>query len=293
MSAVDPFTTYRDLIDRRLAELLPQTGRPSEAARHSLLAPGKRLRAILTLLAAEESGARLEDALAPACAIEMVHTASLIFDDLPAMDDAALRRGRETPHVKFGEGVAILAGIGLLNGAFGALATAPGIHPSKKVQMAEVLSDAIGWRGLVGGQDLDLAASHDSIEEIHHGKTGVLFLAAVEIGHAVGDPAPGARQPALTAFATALGLAYQAIDDLLDTHADASLSGKTPGRDGGKVTALSRAETVEEAMGRIRQHLRAAHDAVAVSGEQDASPLSRFVPYLEGYLQTALRGAIG
>ncbi|MEM9233958.1 MAG: polyprenyl synthetase family protein, partial [Pseudomonadota bacterium] len=202
-SASSPdFQLLRQRVETRLAELVPQGMGPAEAARHSLLAPGKRLRAILTMIAAAECGGDPFKALDVACAVEMIHTASLVFDDLPAMDDASLRRGITTPHVIYGVDVAILAGIGLLNGAFGAVARAETLSAAQKVEISDILSLSVGWSGLVGGQALDLSSGENGacIEDIHDGKTGVLFEAAT-LGGAASAGALDRMGPAFKDYA--------------------------------------------------------------------------------------------
>lgn len=255
---------FKEIVDRRLDELVPPGRGPSEAARHVLLAPGKRLRAILTMVATEEAGGDPDLSLDAACAIEMVHTASLIIDDLPAMDDAQMRRGRTTPHILFGADVAILAGIGLLNGAFGALADCATLTSEQKVAISSRLATAVGWQGLIGGQALDLASTHGqgALEEIHDGKTGVLFEAAV-ISGAI---AAGREKDLATAyrlFARSVGRAYQAFDDILDRVADESIAGKSTGRDAGKLTAVTaEAEEIDQALAGAARHLQAAKEAL-------------------------------
>lgn len=232
----------KDRVEKRLEQLLPAAGEPSLAARLSLLAPAKRLRAVLTVITAEQCGASEDCALDVACAIEMVHTASLIFDDLPAMDDADMRRGMPTPHKVYGDGVAILAGIGLLNGAFGVVAQAQSLSAAQRVEVVEVLSRAVGWSGLVQGQALDLRpAEGTDLDDIHYGKTGALFVAAVLAGAACAG-APLSARTALGGYGRALGLAYQAMDDVLDQVAAPQETGKCTGKDDGKLTAVSGGE---------------------------------------------------
>ena len=269
-------------VETRLGQLLPAGGEPSLAARHSLLAPAKRLRAVLTLLAARQcagAGWRDEDALDVACAVEMIHTASLIFDDLPAMDDAETRRGAPTPHTLYGEDVAILAGIGLLNGAFGVVAGAP-LAPSQRVEVVEVMSRAVGWTGLVQGQALDLKQGDAALDDIHYGKTGALFVAAALAGAACADAGVAARGP-LTVYGRELGLAYQALDDVLDVVASPEAAGKTTGRDDGMRTAADGSLAAGRA--KAAGHLEAAR--AAADRACDGSPLAALVAYIEGHFQ--------
>ncbi|MEM9422155.1 MAG: polyprenyl synthetase family protein [Pseudomonadota bacterium] len=262
-------------VDARLDMLVPITGEPSRAARHSLLAPGKRLRAVMTVLAAEQCGGSPEDALDTACAVEMIHTASLVFDDLPAMDDALLRRGMPTPHTVFGDDVAILAGIGLLNGAFGAVAQCASLNANQKTQIISVLSEAVGWHGLVLGQALDLQSDQadTTLEDIHYGKTGALFVAASLAGAVTAD-ANSSLNSLFVQYGRALGHAYQAFDDVLDHVADEEVAGKSTGRDIGKHTAAFSGAggslCVDTALSRARGHLEVAKSAFA-DGDEDIS----------------------
>src|SRR5687767_10089785 len=214
-----------------------------EAIRYSLLTPGKRLRPMLVMLAAEACGASAESALPAAAAVEMVHTYSLIHDDLPAMDNDDARRGRPTCHKKFGDGVAILAGDALLALAFEVMA--------REITSAEVavaccatLAQATGACALVGGQCDDIreelaSGSREILESIHNRKTGALFLASLRLGGLVA--AASAQQlAALDRFGANLGLAFQITDDLLDHHEGgrgAGAKGKGKGKgDRGKLT---------------------------------------------------------
>ena len=270
-------------IDARLDQLLPPGGEPSLAARHSLLAPGKRLRAVLTVLAARQCGGEgfRDDAVVDvACAVEMVHTASLVFDDLPAMDDADTRRGAPTPHTLYGDDVAILAGIGLLNGAFGVVAAAQHLGASQRVEVVEVLSRAVGWTGLVQGQADDLRGDA-GLDDIHYGKTGALFVAAALAGAACADAPVSARGPLVT-YGRELGFAYQALDDVVDQVASPEAAGKTVGRDEGKRTAaLGRAgdARLAEARDRAVRHLGAAKRAAGDACE--GRPLSLLAAHIE------------
>jgi geranylgeranyl diphosphate synthase type II len=209
-----------------------------EAVRYSLLGGGKRLRPILLLAACEAVGGPAERALPYGCALEMIHVYSLIHDDLPAMDDDALRRGLPTNHVVFGEGLAILAGDALLSEAFHLLASSAERDPQPRRAMRAVreIAAAAGARGMVAGQAADIAAEGAAadlatVEFIHVRKTGALILAAVRAGALVG----GARAPqlrALTRYGECLGLAFQIADDVLDAEAPTSVTGKVEGRDG-------------------------------------------------------------
>jgi geranylgeranyl diphosphate synthase type II len=212
-----------------------------EAIRYSLLAPCKRLRPTLVLFAAEACGATWEAALPAACAVEMVHTYSLIHDDLPAMDNDDLRRGRPTCHKAFCEAVAILAGDALLALAFEVLAQ--GIQPSDVAARAcAALAEAAGATALVGGQADDLALEHAmgdvaTLENIHRRKTGAMFLVSVRLGGYVAGAAE-IQQAALERYGRKIGLAFQIADDLLDVEGSEAALGKRVGKDSehGKLT---------------------------------------------------------
>lgn len=213
------------------------------ALRHAALGTGKRVRPVLTLAVAELLGDAGDEALDLACAVELVHAASLVLDDLPSMDDAELRRGRPTTHRAFGEDVAILAAFALLTRAFQLVADAGQRLALKRYtseDMVHHLADAVGTQGLVGGQALDLSSDPatvdlERLEYIHSHKTGALFLAAAELGAMAAD----ARRKDLEAvarYAKNLGLAFQIEDDLLDALASREATGKDVRQDAGKVT---------------------------------------------------------
>lgn len=215
-----------------------EAARLAEAMRYSLEAGGKRVRPVLCLLAAEAVGGSAEAALPGALALEYVHTYSLIHDDLPAMDDDDLRRGRPTNHKVFGEGHAILAGDGLLTEAFRVLAAGPG-DPATLLEATVLLAEAAGWRGMVGGQALDLEGEKldhydlDHLRLIHRLKTGALLRASLEMGAVLGG-ASAADRDALKAYGEAIGLAFQIQDDILDATATDADLGKRAGKDAGR-----------------------------------------------------------
>jgi geranylgeranyl diphosphate synthase type II len=232
----------RSLVNRALAAYLPAVRGPAfrvvQAMHYSLFAGGKRLRPILCLAAAEAVGGSPEEALPLACALEMIHTYSLIHDDLPSMDDDDLRRGQPTCHKQFDEATAILAGDGLLTEAFYTLAAAAPRFQGREAMLLEIqelLSEAAGYRGMVGGQMLDLMAEGRRItlkelETVHRLKTGALLIAATRAGALAG----GGSRPqvaALTAYGERFGLAFQITDDLLDVEGEAAEMGKAPGMD--------------------------------------------------------------
>ena len=218
----------------------------SQAMRYSVFAGGKRLRPVLTLAAAEAiDPAVVELALPAACASEMIHTYSLIHDDLPAMDDDTLRRGRPTLHVVFGEGIAILAGDGLHAEAFTLLAGEPARDDremlARKTRVLQVVGIAAGPAGMVGGQAIDLQAAGqapghgitldaDGLRAMHARKTGALIRAAAVSG-ALMAGAGNDVVSAIDAYATEIGLAFQIVDDILDVEGDAASLGKSAGKD--------------------------------------------------------------
>ncbi len=217
--------------------------RLADAIRYSLLAPGKRLRPALVLMACEAVGGQRSDALPAAVAVEMVHAYSLVHDDLPAMDDDDLRRGRPTTHVQFDEATAILAGDSLLAMAFAHLGEAIA-DPVAAHRCLRVLGQAAGPQGLVGGQSDDLAAesggvpaSLQQVEAIHRRKTGALFSASIRMGGILGG-ADLATLGLLEQYAAPFGLAFQVVDDCLDHTATAQQMGKRTGKDAarGKLT---------------------------------------------------------
>jgi len=204
-------------LERRFAAPAEDPGRLMEAVRYSLLGPGKRLRGCIVTWACEAVGGALDDALAAACAIECLHTYTLVHDDLPAMDDDHERRGRPTSHVVFGEALAILAGDALLTEAFGLLAEVR--DPEAAVFCVRALAAAGGVRGVILGQVRDLALagteSLADLERVHAEKTGALFAAAAQLGGACGG-ADGATLSALYDYGRLLGIAFQHADDLDD-----------------------------------------------------------------------------
>ena len=260
-------------VDRRLAELIPspgaEPGRLGEAAHYALLAPGKRFRPLLTLLSAEAFGAPVGKALDVACAMEMVHAASLVLDDLPSMDDARLRRGRPTTHRVYGEADAILASVGLLTRAFGVIAASEGLPAEHRSVLVASLADAVGFSGLVAGQALDLAERNTprtvaELDALNHRKTGVLMMAAAEAGALIGGADPAARRE-LGEFARRIGLAFQIRDDLIDVEGGGDHIGKDVGKDAGMTTVVS-ALGPRAALKAIETHLEAADAALARAG---------------------------
>jgi geranylgeranyl pyrophosphate synthase len=236
------FGGYQARVDQVLQRLVvAERGAIDRSMAYTLFAPSKRVRPVLTQLSAELCGGTATHALAAAAAMELVHTSSLILDDLPAMDNAALRRGRPANHVEFGEAIAILAAFGLLNLAFGTLAR--GYEPSLSARLSALLDEAVGNDGLIAGQASDLLATEQEIgfellERIHRGKTGALFNASAVAG-AMTAGADAESVAALSAFAKNLGLAFQIIDDLLDVEGGPVLTGKAIRKDARKTTFVS------------------------------------------------------
>ncbi|GGM06999.1 polyprenyl synthetase family protein [Pseudomonas asuensis] len=260
--------TERARINTRLEELLPPVeGNDLVAAamREGALAPGKRIRPLLMLLASRDL-----DAFSPAiidlgCAVEMVHAASLFLDDMPCMDNATLRRGRPTIHVQFGEDIAVLGAVALLSHAFCVVASTSGVAPVLRNQMVCMLTSAVGSQGLVRGQYRDLrdgakSRSAEAISDTNHLKTGLLFTAALDMTTLAVSAKPSVRE-GMHRFAIELGLAFQLLDDLQDEHG----LGKDAHQDDGKSTliALLGRESVQA---QFENHLGAARNALAGMG---------------------------
>jgi len=255
----------------------------AEAIRYTLLAPGKRLRPQLVLMAAQACGGSVQEALPAACAVEMVHTYSLVHDDLPAMDDDDLRRGQPTCHKLYGEDVAILVGDALLARAFEILLAE--IQPAERaVRCAGVLGNAAGATGLVGGQADDLAndfsnCTVEQLESIHQRKTGALFVASLEMGGIIAG-ANDTQRGALKAYGSHLGLAFQITDDLLDVTGNPKDVGKRLDKDAnhGKLT-FPELLGVENSRCRAAESIDQARASLAPLGEAgaDLHHLANFV----------------
>ncbi len=298
-----PFQAFADAccreVDAALDDWLPRPpdtpSRLSEAMRYSLLGGGKRLRPVLTLAAADAAGHGHPDArglaLPAACALEMIHTYSLVHDDLPAMDDDTLRRGRPTSHVVFGDALAILAGDALLTEAFALLARAPAADSpallDRKLRVIALVAQAAGACGMVGGQVLDLQAeqqqarpvspesAHElvALEDVHARKTGALIRAATGAG-AIMAGADADTCRAIDDYARELGLCFQIVDDILDVDGSAAELGKSAGKDAasGKLTypALYGVERSRQLADACAARARAALDAADLSGHLPA-----------------------
>jgi geranylgeranyl diphosphate synthase, type II len=233
--------TQRRVVDAALRRHLPPVGSVPATVRramlYSLFPGGKRLRPILAIAACRALGGRVGDVLPCASAIEMIHTYSLIHDDLPALDDDDLRRGRATSHRVFGEAMAILAGDALLTHAFEVAAGQPrGPRlAARKVRAVGLLARAAGVTGMIGGQVMDLEAegrrySFRTLTRIHRGKTGALISASAQIGGVMAGASPP-RLRALKRYGDAIGLAFQIVDDILDLEGSSERLGKTAGKD--------------------------------------------------------------
>jgi len=245
----------RSLVDEALERHLPRSpdcpALLAEAMRYSLFAGGKRLRPLLTLAAADAVRANrpeseaIADALPAACAVELIHTYSLIHDDLPAMDNDTLRRGRPTLHVVYGDGIAILAGDGLQAEAFALIAREPATDDvavvARKLKAARVIAEAAGATGMVGGQTLDLQAAGqvsghplqlnaDALRAMHQRKTGALIRASAESGAIMGGGSDDVIA-AVRSWGGHVGLAFQIVDDILDVEGSSEELGKTAGKD--------------------------------------------------------------
>jgi geranylgeranyl diphosphate synthase type II len=278
------------LVERELQYLVTAhdgpAGRLFEAMRYSLLAGGKRLRPILALAACEAAGGPLEAALGFGCAVEMIHTYSLIHDDLPCMDDDDLRRGRPTNHKVFGEAIATLAGDGLLTDAFKVLARSSlsaRVPASALLEAVAELAEAAGSAGMVGGQVIDLLGegrelSLAELEVMHSQKTGALFVASVCGGARLGG-ATEAQVAALREYARNLGLAFQVADDLLDVEASAEQIGKRTQKDAARGKATYPALLgIERSRAMARDLAAKALHAIA-SFDACAEPLRALVNY--------------
>ncbi|MGH9456336.1 MAG: polyprenyl synthetase family protein [Thermoanaerobaculia bacterium] len=242
----DYFSERRRQIDERLAAIGDAAEMPEplrEPVRAALRSAGKRVRGILTLAAGESCGGRAPALLDAAAAFEMIHTSSLILDDLPSMDDAELRRGEPALHRRAGEDLAILTAVALLNHAYGLLARNHAALTPRRWPLAALMArvvEAVGWDGSVGGEAVDLhseAARLDfaTLEYVHSRKTGALFVAAAVAGAMLANAAEG-RVRAIEAYAKNLGLAFQITDDILDATSTPEQLGKDVGKDEGKLT---------------------------------------------------------
>lgn len=265
-----------DLIDTALSQYIPSDHYPPviyEAMRYSLFAGGKRLRPIMLLAAADAVGTNGDTYLPVACGLEIIHTYSLIHDDLPSMDNDDYRRGKPTNHKVYGEGMAILAGDGLLTAAFSTMLSQSQVEPAVLLVAIQEIAHAAGPAGMVGGQAIDLISEGQAIdaktlEYLHQAKTGALFKAALRSGALL---AGGSQQQiaALTAYASQFGLAFQITDDILDVVGTQEKIGKPVGSDekNHKATYVS-LHTLDGARQLAQQAVTAAHDSLSGFGPE-------------------------
>jgi geranylgeranyl pyrophosphate synthase len=286
VSAINEWlSATRQLVDRVLDANLPAADTPPavihEAMRYAVLGGGKRIRPILGIAAAEACGAHVDELLVPIAALELIHTYSLVHDDLPALDNDDLRRGRKTTHVVFGEAMAILTGDALLTEAFSWLARpVVGVDAAHQLRAVQEVALAVDSKGMIGGQVADLIATGaneataEQLDFIHRNKTGKLLTASVVLGGLLAN-ADDEKIEALRNYGRAIGLAFQIVDDLLDQEEDAITLGKTAGKDlaQGKLTypALFGTEAA-----------RAAVDALLAEAIRNAAIIGGPVNYLAG-----------
>ncbi|PYI96944.1 MAG: farnesyl-diphosphate synthase [Verrucomicrobia bacterium] len=276
-------------IDRALDRYLPRANtKPAtlhKAMRYSLFAGGKRLRPILCLAAAEACRGNVDGALPLACALECIHTYSLVHDDLPSMDNDDFRRGRPTCHKVFGDGIAILAGDALLTIAFEIVSrTKPARRYNTSALLREI-SVAAGSQKLIAGQVADLEAEgkdvkRDQLQFIHENKTAAILKSSVRLG-AMSANADARKLSAITRFGQRLGLAFQIIDDILDVTQTSEVLGKSAGKDlVAKKATYPAVIGLEESRAEARQLTRQAHNALSMFSSSDAEPLHVLANYL-------------
>jgi geranylgeranyl diphosphate synthase type II len=286
------FSARRALVDDFLQQLASRTGAPQPLdapLRRALTSEGKRVRGILTIAVAESAGARPERVVPAAAAMEMIHASSLILDDLPSMDDAVMRRGAPALHREFGEDLAILAAVALLNHSYGLVAENHAACTPRRWPLPQVMQrvvDAVGWNGTIAGESVDLhpldyrgnsPVDFDTLEFIHSRKTGALFVAAAAVGGMLANihPAPLQR---IEVFAKNLGLAFQITDDILDVTSDAEQLGKDVGKDVDRLTFVKLAG-VEGARKLSDELVDTSLASIATLGK-DAQPLRDLATYV-------------
>jgi len=276
-------------IDRALDRYLPRTKvKPPtlhKAMRYSLFAGGKRLRPILCLAAAEVCRGKISNALPLACALECIHTYSLVHDDLPSMDNDDYRRGRPTCHKVFGDGIAVLAGDALLTIAFEIVSMA---KPARRYDMPTLLREiavAAGSQRLIAGQVADLEAEgrdvkRDQLRFIHENKTAAILKSSVRLG-AMSANVDAKKLRAITQFGRGLGLAFQVIDDILDVTQTSEILGKSAGKDiAARKATYPAVIGLEKSRAEARRLTRQAHDALSVFRSGEAEPLHALANYL-------------
>ena len=277
------------LIDRALDRYLPKANtKPAtlhKAMRYSLFAGGKRLRPILCLAATEACRGSSEDALPLACALECIHTYSLVHDDLPSMDNDDFRWGRPTCHKVFGDGIAVLTGDALLTIAFEIVSKA---KPTSRYDVSTLLREtavAAGSQKLIAGQVADLEAEgkkvrHDQLKFIHENKTAAILKTSVRLG-AMSANADARKLGAITQFGQRLGLAFQIIDDILDVTQTSEILGKSAGKDvAAKKATYPAVIGLQKSRAEARRLTQQAHDSLSVFSSSDAQPLHALANYL-------------
>jgi geranylgeranyl diphosphate synthase type II len=277
------------LIDRALNRYLPKANRKPttlhRAMRYSLFAGGKRLRPILCLAAVEACRGKINDALPLACALECIHTYSLVHDDLPSMDNDDFRRGRPTCHKVFGEGIAVLAGDALLTIAFEIVSNA---KPRRRYDMSMLLREiavAAGSQKLIAGQVADLEAEGKNVKRrelqfIHENKTAAILRTSVRLG-AMSANADARKLSAITQFGQRLGLAFQIIDDILDVTQTSEILGKSAGKDvAAKKATYPAVIGLEKSRAEAKRLTREAHNALSIFSDRDAEALHALANYL-------------
>lgn len=296
MSLGEYLDVRRALVEGVLDANLPPADTPPavihQAMRYAVLGGGKRLRPIVAIAAAEAVGATADPLLVPLCALELIHTYSLVHDDLPALDDDDLRRGRKTTHVVYGEAIGVLTGDALLTEAFAWLARpVAGVEPARQVRAIAEVAKSVDSTGMIGGQVADIVAerSHEQSDDrdallqelnfIHRNKTGKLFTASVLLGGLLGGGSDD-RLEALRRYADALGLAFQIVDDLLDIEESSATLGKTAGKDvaQGKLTypALLGVEAARAEVDRLLRE--AVRNADMIAGPVNTlAPIARYI----------------
>ena len=239
-SFADWMTAVQAHVEEALGAFLPHAEtipfKLHEAMRYTVLGGGKRVRPLLVFAAGALSGADPRALERAAAAVEMIHAYSLVHDDMPCMDDDALRRGKPTVHVAYDEATALLVGDALQAQAFLVLSEGGAVPPARQVAMLRLLAQAAGSAGMCGGQAIDLASvgvalTLEQLEQMHQLKTGALLRASVLLGALAGGDLTDAQVSALDAYSTAIGLAFQVVDDVLDATADSATLGKTAGKD--------------------------------------------------------------
>ncbi|WP_257832207.1 polyprenyl synthetase family protein [Salipaludibacillus agaradhaerens] len=274
-------------IDEKLTEHITQLNAPEslkESMTYSLKAGGKRIRPILLLATLKGFGKNLNKGYDIACAIEMIHTYSLIHDDLPAMDDDDLRRGQPTNHKVFGEALAILAGDGLLTYSFTIVSQLQNVEDHIKIELVQKISQAAGPKGMVAGQVADMEAEGrdldlEELQEIHHRKTGDLLSLSLECGALLAE-ASQEEMHILTRFGKHLGLAFQIKDDLLDVEGDENVLGKRVGSDAtNEKNTYPKILGVEKAKETLTYHLNEAHKLLA-QVDMDQTLLRQLTNYI-------------